>query len=337
MPILSAFVGGEGREGRGAAIRPILVTGSAGFVGRHMTPLLAEAFPSAPVIASTRRPSGDSDPHAVDLTDLGATDRLVEATRPAAVVHLAAHSSVGSARFQPDGVWRDNRNGAYSLATALARHVPDATVLVASTAEIYGRNLRLGPATEETPPAPIGAYAQSKLAAEFIFSTILPPTAKVLVARPMNHVGRGQGEAFVVASFAAQIARIEAGMCPPVMRVGNLDAARDFLDVRDVAASYIAMLRCADTLKSRSVINVARGRAVTIRSVLDILLSLSAISVEVEVDTKRLRPNDIPHATARADRLAQLMPWPPDRTLRETVTEILADQRRRTAVGALQH
>lgn len=318
-------------------MRPILVTGSAGFVGRHVTPLLAEAFPAIPVIASSRRATADTDCSAVDLTDIAATDRMIAATRPAAVVHLAAHSSVGSARFQPDGVWRDNRNGAYSLATALSRHAPDATVLVASTAEVYGRNLRLGPATEETPPAPIGAYAQSKLAAEFIFATVLAQTARVVVVRPMNHIGRGQGEAFVVASFAAQIARIEAGLSPPVMRVGNLDAARDFLDVRDVAASYVALLQRAAGLEPRTVFNVTRGEAVPIRSVLDILLSLSPVAVGVEIDPKRLRPNDIPSATARSDRLAWIMPWPPQRTLRETLADILADERRRVGIAAHQH
>jgi GDP-4-dehydro-6-deoxy-D-mannose reductase len=315
-------------------VRPILVTGSAGFVGRHVTPLLGEAFGGVPVVATARRLREGVQCRAVDLTDPAATDRLVADTRPAMVVHLAAHASVGSARFRPDGVWRDNRNGAYALAAALARHAPDATVLLASTAEVYGRNLRLGPATEETPPAPIGAYAQSKLAAEFIFATVLPPTARLIVARPMNHVGRGQGEAFAVASFAAQIARIEAGLVPPVIRVGNLDVARDFLDVRDVAASYATMLRAAERLPQRAILNVARGEPVTIRTVLDTLLSLSSAQVSVEIDPRRVRPNDIPRATARAYRLKSIMPWPPARTLDETLADVLDDHRIRVATEA---
>jgi GDP-4-dehydro-6-deoxy-D-mannose reductase len=321
---------------RADALRPILVTGSVGFVGTHLMPLLRAAFPDVPVIPSARRPTGDPDVVATDLTDFAATERMIAETHPSVVVHLAAHSSVGQARFAPDRVWRDNRNGSYTVAAALARHAPDATVLVASTGEVYGRSFRLGPATEETTPRPVGPYAHSKLVSEFIFASVLPDSAKVIAARPMNHVGAGQSETFVIASFAAQIARIEAGLVPPVIRVGNLSARRDFLDVRDVAASYIAILERADALPPRSIVNVGRGEAVSIERLLQLLLSLASVEVTVEVDPARLRPNDIPVASVRADRLAALAPWPPARTLEATLADVLAFQRRKVSTGVLQ-
>jgi GDP-4-dehydro-6-deoxy-D-mannose reductase len=310
---------------------PVLLTGSAGFVAPYLMPRLAAAFPGRPIVPTVRVPPAPESGLAVDLTDPRATDAMVARVRPAVVVHLAAHSSVARASRAPAAVWRDNRDGSYWLARAIARHAPEATVLAASTAEIYGKNLNLGPASEDTPPAPHGPYATSKRAAEVVLDRVLPHTARLIVPRPFNHTGPGQGETFVVASFAAQIARIEAGLSPPRMMVGNLAAERDFMDVRDVAACYVALLAAADGLPSRSVFNVARGEATPVRTLLDMLLALSAVSVDVTVDPARLRPNEIPRATARTDKLARLVPRPCSRSLAETLSDVLDDQRARVS------
>lgn len=307
--------------------RPILLTGSAGFVGGYIDPMLRAAFPERPLVPVVRVPPAPAGGQAVDLTERETTERLVADVRPGVVVHLAAHSSVGTARLKPSGVWRDNVDASTWVARAVARHAPDATVLVASTAEVYGRNLNRGPADEATPPAPSGPYACSKLAAEHVFRSLLPDTAQLVIVRPFNHVGRGQSENFAIPSFAAQLARIEAGLEPPVLRVGNLQAERDFLDVRDVADCYVSLLRQAADLPRRLLVNVARGQAVSIQSLLDILLGLARVPVEVEVDPVRLRPNEVPVATASTRLLSTLIEWPPKRPLRETLADVMEEKR----------
>ncbi len=201
-------------------------------------------------------------------------------------------------------------------------------VLAASSAEVYGRALNDGIVDETTRPRPNGPYATSKVAAEHTFMEMLPQSAKLIVARPFNHTGAGQTETFAIASFAAQLARMEAGLAPPVMKVGNLSAARDIMDVRDVAATYVALLKIADQLPQRTVLNIARGEATVMETLLDKLRGMVDVDVKVEIDPARLRPNEIAVATAGTDRLRSLMPWPPARTIDETLLDVLEDKRR---------
>lgn len=314
--------------------RPILLTGAAGFVGTCIAPMLTEAFPDRDLVKVVRKPPAPDGVRTVDLTFRKETDALVRDVNPSIVLHLAAHSSVGTARLKPSGVWRDNRDASAWVARAVARHVPDATVLLSSTAEIYGRNLNLGPASEDTPPCPTGPYASSKLASEHVFATTLAPETRLIIVRPFNHVGRRQSENFAIPSFAAQLARIEAGQSAPVLKVGNLAAQRDFMDVRDVAGTYVSLLKMADSLPNRLTVNVARGEAQTMQSLLDILLDLTDANVSVEVDPSRMRPSEVPVATATTDRLASLMPWPPQRSLRETLADVMAEKREQVREAA---
>lgn len=315
---------------------PILLTGSAGFVGRVIAPLLARAFPDRELVAVVRRPPAPPGGAACDLTVRADTEALVQRVRPGIVVHLAAYASVGLARQTPSAVWRDNVDASVRVARAVAQHAPEAIVLLTSTAEVYGRALSAGPATEATRPRPGGPYATSKLASEHVFATTLPGSARLIVVRPFNHTGPGQSEHFAIPSFAAQIARIEAGLAPPEITVGNLLAARDLLDVADVADGYVQLLaRCLgegrSRLAARLTVNVARGVATPIGDVLATLLGLSRVAVTVRVDPARLRPNEIAVATATTDRLAGLIDWPPSRPLAETLAAVLEDKRRMVA------
>lgn len=313
----------------------ILLTGSAGFVAPYLAPRLADAFPGRQMVKVLRTGPAAAGERVVDLADPEASDALVASVRPGIVVHLAAHSSVAKAAQAPSEVWRNNRDGTFWLARAIARHAPQALVFMASTAEVYGRNLVLGPADELTPLAPRGPYALSKRASEYVLEHMLPASARLIIARAFNHTGPGQAETFVVASFAAQLARIEAGLAPPTIRVGNLEPKRDFLDVRDVAEAYVGLLKGADRLEPHTVVNVARGEAVSIREILDMLCSLARVKVVVEVDERRVRPNEVPVATAVSRKLASFLPWPPRRPLIDTLRDVLEDQRARIARSML--
>lgn len=303
------------------------MTGCAGFVAPYVVDQLALVFPDARIVRAVRRPPAPEDGFALDLAEDAATDAMIRTVQPEIVVHLAARSAPRGAAETPSSAWRSNRDAAYRLARAVARHAPRATVLFASSAEVYGRSLLNGPAGEATPTRPVGPYACSKRAAETTLAMHLSETNRLIIARPFNHTGPGQRETFVVPAFAAQLARIEAGLADPLIRVGNLTPARDFLDVRDVAECYARCVERAAALPRHAVVNVARGRTVTIRHVLDTLIGLSGLHVTIEQDPARTRAAEVPVATAETRILERIMAWPPARPLEETLAAVLQDKR----------
>jgi GDP-4-dehydro-6-deoxy-D-mannose reductase len=149
--------------------------------------------------------------------------------------------------------------------------------------------------------------------------------------RPFNHTGAGQSESFVAPSFAAQIARIEAGLQSPVLSVGSLDEERDFLDVLDVVKAYVLALDARATLAQGEVFNVASGKAVRIGDLLERLLRQARTAIEVRVDPQRLRRAAIPKAVGDSARLRQTLNWTPAIGLDDTLRDVLEDQRRRLA------
>jgi GDP-4-dehydro-6-deoxy-D-mannose reductase len=142
--------------------------------------------------------------------------------------------------------------------------------------------------------------------------------------RPFNHVGPGQAPRFVLPAFAQQVARIEAGAQPPQMRVGNLDPARDFTDVRDVVRAYHLALRHGTP---GAVYNVASGTPRTIRALLDMLLARAQVEIHVEIDPERYRPADIPIIYGSAQKLRQDTGWQPEIPFEQTVADVLAEWR----------
>lgn len=307
--------------------RPILMTGAAGFVGSLMMPRLRAAFPDEEIVSLVRRRRLSPDDVSLDLVDKGAALSALSRFRPRLIVHLAAHASVGTSGRNPAAVWRDNRDASFALAKAVAATVPDATVLISGTTEIYGEAFLGGPVDEATPPRPRGPYATSKLASELVFRALLPATARLIVCRPVNHTGPGQVEDFVIPSFAGQIVRAEAGLAPPNIAVGNLDARRDFLHVDDVIGAYLALIEKADTLPMRALYNIGSGRSVPIRSILDFFLAASRRPIHEHVDESRLRPNDIPEVAVDSSRIVEAVGWRPRHSLEETLRAVLDDKR----------
>lgn len=301
------------------------MTGGGGFVGGFLRPAVEAAWPNAERFNLTGRADEGARPSwravAADLADEGAMDRLIGDLRPDLVIHLAAQSSVGEGAANPVGAWRTNAVGPFALASALRRHAPDATMLFISSGEVYGASFNHGPARENTPLQPANAYARSKAAAEFLLSDILTPQQPLIVARPFNHTGPGQSRNFVAPAFAAQIAEIEAGLREPVLRVGNLDAERDFLDVRDVCAAYVRLLQAPRA--PRRIFNIASGRSVKIRTILEILRGLSRTPFAVENDPARMRPSEIPVAVGNAEALEGATAWSAAIPLQETLRDVL--------------
>jgi GDP-4-dehydro-6-deoxy-D-mannose reductase len=303
----------------------VLLTGGSGFVGRHFAAKLLEDYPSARRVAIVRAGKtldANWAPAHADITDEGAIDSVVADLRPDLIIHLAAQSSVGQGLTGAEDTWRANFGGTLALSRAVARHAPQSTFFFASTSEVYGASFNKGIVTEETPPAPLSAYASSKAAAEHVLRDLLPKTTRLIIARAFNHTGPGQDERFVLPSFAAQTARIERGLAPPLLRVGNLEARRDFLDVRDVVDAYRALLR-SDSLPERVIVNVGSGSASRIGDLLEEMRRLSTTAFKIEIDPARLRPSDVPLALGDSSLLKRATGWAPKETIQSTLRTLL--------------
>jgi GDP-4-dehydro-6-deoxy-D-mannose reductase len=287
-----------------------LVTGAAGFVGRYAVEAL--------------RASG-AEVHAFDgdIRDAATCLAQVRQAAPDAVLHLAAIASVADAWREPAAVRDVNVGGTRNLVAAVAQTVPDARVVVVSSAEVYGAVPEdEQPIGEATPAHPLSPYAESKAEAERV---ALELGGDCVIARPFPHIGPGQDERFAIASFASQIAAIERGEQEPRIQVGNLDARRDLMDVRSVAEAY-ALLLAAPV--PHSVYNVCTGRAHRIGDVLELLLGLSERAIEVVTDPARLRPHDIPLLCGDPARIGSELGWRSTRPLEQTLADTLDSFRR---------
>ncbi|WGM32285.1 GDP-6-deoxy-D-mannose reductase [Brevundimonas sp. NIBR11] len=307
-------------------MKRIMVTGASGFVGRRLTPLLA-ALPGVEAMA----PLGGPDLPAgqtVDILDATAVEQTLRDFAPTDIVHLAAASSVAGAGQTPETAWDVNLIGVRNLAAAARRLDDPVRFLFASTGEVYGRAFLDGPVSEDTPPQPASTYARTKLAAEHLLEDLSGDRLKVTVLRLFNHTGPGQDTRFVVPAFAAQIAAIEAGAEPTgVVRVGNLEARRDFSDVEDILAAYEAVVRDDAEGPAFARYNVGSGQVRTIRSILDLLIDQARRPVTVEEDPARLRPSEIAVAGGVFDRFARRYGWSASTPFERTVTSVLDDQR----------
>ncbi len=308
----------------------ILVTGASGFVGGYVCRALRDRFPDASVIG-LGTPIDDKIQScsltALDLADQHELDALVERCGADTFIHLAAQSSVARSQNARSTTWTTNLSGSLNLALAIANHAPNATVLFASTAEVYGAAFLDSPVSETSVPIPMNAYAKSKAAAERVFMEVLPRTTRLIIARPFNHTGPGQRDDFVLPSFARQIALIEAGLQPPQLLVGNLEARRDFLDVNDVVTAYVALLSKAAELPSHCIVNIASGLPRRIHDFLDLLRGMSKRPFDVTVDPARLRHVDLPVAYAQPTLLTSLTGWVPRYGIDQTLSNLLDHER----------
>jgi GDP-4-dehydro-6-deoxy-D-mannose reductase len=316
----------------------VLVTGVAGFVGGHLVDFLRAERPSAEVfgIVRPRRP----EPYRArgvavleaDLEDAAAVDAVFDRVRPDGIIHLAAQSSVHRSWEDPAATFRANVHGLLHILEALRHRQLAPRVIVIGSAEEYGvvEADRL-PVAEDAPLQPASPYAVSKvaqgyLARQYFLSHAMP----VLCTRTFHHTGPGRGEAFAESSFARQIADIEAGRQEPVIAVGNLDAVRDYSDVRDVVRAYWMLL---DEGQPGETYNVCTGRGISIGDVLHELLDVAGAKVEVRVDPERLRPSDVPAIVGNPRKLREATGWTPAVSLRQTLGDLLAHWRQRAVVA----
>ena len=307
-----------------ASPRRILITGASGFAGGYLTQAMAAAFPDALVLTPK-----------FDLTDAAAVSAAVQAASPDACVHLAALSTLIQARRDEDRAWQVNLHGTLHLAKALLRHAPGCQLVFASSAETYGGTFRRGvPLDESVPLAPLNLYSITKAAADLALGGMVEQGLRVIRVRPFNHTGRGQSPRLVVAAFARQVALIATGRQEPVIHVGNLDPRRDFLDVRDVCAGYVACVARRDALEPGTIINLASGEPRRIGDILEDLKALAGVVAETRIDPARTRATDMPVACGDATRARAVLGWTPTTPWRETLREVMDDWLHRAGTEA---
>jgi GDP-4-dehydro-6-deoxy-D-mannose reductase len=304
----------------------VLVTGARGFVGGHLTAALRARGHE---VIEADRAAHDDEVLELDVTDGLAVRAAFDLARPDAVAHLAAQASVPGSLKDPDGTFAVNAGGTLHVldaARAVAAGGARARVLVASSADVYGAQPPASyPLRETAPPLPRNPYAASKAAAEALAQAYARSYGvDAVVTRAFNHIGPHQDEQFAVASFAAQIARVEAGL-DRVVRVGNLEASRDVLDVRDVCAAYVLLLEGGG--EAGEVYNICSGTATTIRELLRRLIEIGRVPVEVREDPERMRPSDVPVSVGDASKLREATGWTPRFSLGAALRAVYDDAR----------
>lgn len=288
----------------------ILVTGLSGFVGSYLAGL--------PGVADLQL-----DGRAVDLVAPHEVQAAVARLQPSAVIHLAAQSSVALANDDAASTYRVNFDGTFNLLRALKACDFRGRMLYVGSGDVYGKvGAESLPVTEDTPLRPRNPYAVSKVAAEALcYQWSQTGPFEIVMARPFNHIGARQSPVFAVSDFARQVAAFRRGQGPGTLVVGDIDATRDFTDVRDVVAAYQALLANG---RNGEVYNVCSGVERSLREIIEGLFAAAGVRMAIEVDPARLRPSEQRRMLGSFARLQAHTGWRPRIALPETLADIVA-------------
>ncbi|TPJ96335.1 NAD-dependent epimerase/dehydratase family protein [Mesorhizobium sp. B2-5-12] len=305
----------------GTLTHRILITGASGFVGTTLLQLLEREHGSCEVFAFGH---GEGQ-NPIDLLDQDAVDTAVQKVQPTALIHLAAVAAPSDARNAPRHAWNVNVTGTMNLADSVMRHAPQARFVYVGSSEAYGASFQSarGPVTESAPLRPMTIYGATKAAADLMIGQMAYDGLRAIRFRPFNHTGPGQSDAYVVSAFARQIAEIASGKNKPVIKVGNLEAERDFLDVRDVVRAYASAATMDLDDGPDHVYNIASGQPRRIHDILDMLVAQAGIDIEVHTDPEKFRPNDISSAWGDASKARDKLNWSPLVPFEQTLSDVL--------------
>ena len=301
----------------------ILITGAAGFVGSHLielleqdsTPITAWSRPGTePAVRGSRVEWRD-----VELHDRDAVAAALAECAPTLIYHLAGVAHVGDSWANTHETFAGNVLGTHHLFAGLRSAALRPRVLLTSTAFVYAP---AGHAiTERDTVRPNSPYGTSKLAQEMLGQRAWEDDGiPAVIARSFNHVGPRQSPSFVASSTAKQIAEIEKGLKPRVLSMGNLDAERDIMDVRDTVRAYRAMMERA---APGDAYNVCSGHAVPIKALVDLMLAQARVPIRIEQDPTRFRKNDTPIVLGDHGKLTTDTGWTPQIPLAQTVGDLL--------------
>jgi GDP-4-dehydro-6-deoxy-D-mannose reductase len=315
----------------------ILITGITGFAGSHLADYILAHHPQVEVFGTIRwRSRRENIRHIedkitlieADLKDAGSLNKCLEHIKPERIFHLAAQSFVPTSWSCPAETFAINTIGQINLFEAVLNLNLSPKIQVAGSSEEYGAvQPDELPMKETSPLRPLSPYAVSKVAQDFLGWQYFQSYGLGIVrTRGFNHTGPRRGDVFICSNFAKQIAEIEAGNRDPIIRVGNLEAQRDFTDVRDIVRAYWLVLEKGE---EGDVYNIGSGKAYVMKDILDMLLSMSKVKVEVEVDPQRLRPSDVPVLVSDSSKFVSLTGWKPEISFPDSLRDLLQFWRER--------
>lgn len=314
----------------------VLVTGITGFAGSHLVDYLL-TLPGVEVIGIQRwRSRTENVEHFLDkvqmiecdLRDASSVRDVLEEVKPERIFHLAAQSFVPTSWTAPTESLTTNILGQLNIFEAVKKLHIKPRIQIACSSEEYGLVLENElPIRETNPLRPLSPYAVSKVGQDMLgYQYWMSYRMPVIRTRGFNHEGPRRGPVFVCSDFAKQIADIEKGRKEPVIRVGNLEARRDYTDVRDVVRAYWLSLEKGEP---GEVYNICSGRAWVIRDMLDHLLSLTDVKVKVEPEPARMRPSDVPVLQGDAGKFRKATGWEPEIPFEQTLRDLLDYWRQR--------
>ncbi|HQN39958.1 MAG: GDP-mannose 4,6-dehydratase [Acidobacteria bacterium] len=317
----------------------VLITGITGFAGSHLADYLIAEHPDVEIFGTYRwRSRRENIEHLdgkvtlleTDLRDYPSVAAALRRAEPDAIFHLAAQSFVPTSWNAPSETIVTNVVGQTNIFEAVRALGLDPRIQIACSSEEYGLVLPDEvPIRETNPLRPLSPYAVSKVSQDYLgYQYFQSYGIKALRTRGFNHTGPRRGEVFVTSNFAKQIALIEAGRQAPVISVGNLDAVRDFTDVRDMVRAYWLAVQRA---RPGEVYNIATGNGITIRAMLDKLIALARVEVRVETDPARLRPSDVEVLIGDSSKFRGDTSWEPRIPFDQTLADLLDYWRARVA------
>ena len=309
----------------------VLITGITGFAGSHLAEYILTNHADAVVFGTVRWRSRMDNIAQIqdkvrlieaDLKDMVSLRAVLAESKPDRIFHLAAQSFVPTSWTCPSETFAINAIGEINLFEAVRALDLKPRIQVAGSSEEYGQVFSDEiPMKETNPLRPLSPYAVSKVAQDLLaFQYYKSYGLRTVRTRGFNHTGPRRGDVFVTSSFAKQIAEIEKKKRPPIISVGNLEAKRDFTDVRDMVRAYWLALEKG---VEGEVYNIGRGQAFSMQEVLDLLMSLSRAKMEVKVDPARLRPSDVPVLLSDSTKFVSLTGWRPMIPFKQTIVDLL--------------
>lgn len=308
----------------------ILITGATGFAGRHLIDCLHVNGTKDIYGTYHSRKPGQAEISVLNLRQLDITDgksvnQLMDEIRPKEIYHLAAVST--TTVDDPKLYYRVNFDGTVNLLEAVRQIVPDCRVLYVSSANIYGPVPEQDqPIREERAPCPVNHYAAAKAAADLASLTYGINGMNLIRVRPFNHTGPGQENSFVCSRMAQLTAEISLGLREPVIEAGNLDAARDFTDVRDVVEAYRMLLQKG---RPGEAYNVCSGEIYSVREIISLFSQLVGKEIRVKSRSDLLRGTDIAVLRGCREKITRETGWRPKFSLLQTLHDLFYFWKRR--------
>lgn len=308
----------------------VLITGITGFVGSHLAEFCLDRGDVELFGAVRWRSRMDNVVDTADritlidcdFRDAVAVRRCLAEVKPDYIFHLAAQSFVPTSWKAPVETVVTNMVGEINLFETVRELDFETHIQVAGSSEEYGMVYEDEvPIKETNPLRPLSPYGVSKVGQDLLgYQYYQSYGLQIIRTRAFNHTGPRRGDVFVSSNFSKQIAMIEKGKQEPVIHVGNLDARRDFTDVRDIVRGYWLVLEKG---VPGEVYNIGSGRDISIRSMLDILLGFTTLDIEVRQDPDRMRPSDVMILKADITKFHELTGWQPEIPLEKTLEDLL--------------